>query len=270
MKFCRFQPLEFSAASLGNTGKEIRPEPRCGMVANGQVREISGDVLGTWNETGRAWALSTVKLLPPVVPGKIVCVGRNYAEHAGELGNAAPKEPLIFFKPPSAVIGPEELIVLPRISHQVDYEGEVAVIISRPCSPPGPSGDTRPYIAGYTCLNDVTARDLQQTDVQYTRPKGFDTFCPLGPVMETEFDPADAILETWVNGVRKQSSRTSEMIFSVDAIIKWISQVMTLWPGDVIALGTPSGVGPLNAGDMVEVIASGIGTLRNTVIGPES
>ncbi len=269
MKFCRFQPLEFPLAGLGSTAKEMRPEPRYGIVAGETVREISGDPLGAWKETGPTWPFGAVKLLPPVEPSKIVCVGRNYVEHAGELGNPVPKEPLIFFKPPSAIIGPEEPIVLPRISRRVDYEGEVAVIIGRACSPPGPAGDARPFIAGYTCLNDVTARDLQKTEVQYTRAKGFDTFCPLGPLLETDFDPATATLETWVNGVRKQSSRTSEMIFSVDAIIKWIAQVMTLLPGDVIALGTPSGVGPLAAGDVVEVAATGIGTLRNPVVGPE-
>jgi len=195
-----------------------------------------------------------------------VCVGRNYREHAAELGNAVPKEPLIFLKPPSSILAPGEPIILPAVSQRVDFEGELGVILSHRCSHLSPGEPTQPYILGYTCLNDVTARDLQKLDVQFTRAKGFDTFCPFGPVLETALPAAGFALETFVNGARKQSGHTSEMIFSVDAIIRWISQVMTLEPGDVIATGTPSGVGPLAAGDVVEIRISGIGALSNPVV----
>ena len=248
----------------------MRPEPRYGTIAGESVREIAGELFGEWVETDRAWPLAEVKLLPPVTPGKIVCLGRNYREHAAELGHAVPEEPLIFLKPASAVIGPDEPIVLPGVSKRVDYEGELAVVIGRTCSELGPEDDTRPYRLGFTCLNDVTARDLQQADVQWTRAKGFDTFCPLGPVIETELDLAATTIETYVNGERRQSARATEMIFSIDAIIRWISRVMTLEPGDVIATGTPSGVGALHAGDVVEVAVSGIGTLRNPVVAHDS
>ncbi len=278
MKFCRFQPLEFAAAGVARETQLIRPELRCGIVADKEVREISGDFITSpgasahknWSETGRSWPLDEVKLLPPTVPSKIVCLGRNYAEHAVELGHPIPKEPLIFLKVQSAIIAPDEPIVLPPISKRVDYEGEMAVVIGRPCSRLGPADAVGPYIAGYTCLNDVTARDLQNTDGQWTRAKGFDTFCPLGPVLATELDFSRATIETYLNGVRKQSAPFTEMIFSVDVIIRWISQVMTLVPGDVVSTGTPPGVGPLKVGDVVEVIVSGIGTLRNPVVSFES
>jgi 2-keto-4-pentenoate hydratase/2-oxohepta-3-ene-1,7-dioic acid hydratase in catechol pathway len=268
MKLCRFQPLEFSAAGLDRSGQELRPEPRCGLIAGGAVREIAGDLFGARDLTGRSWPLDAVKLLPPTAPSKVVCVGRNYRQHAAELGNEVPKEPSIFLKPPSSVIGPEEPIILPVISERVDYEGELAVLIGHTCFRVKPSDDVRRYILGFTCLNDVTARDLQLRDVQYTRAKGFDTFCPIGPAIETDLDSTNATIETFVNGVRKQSGRSSEMIFSVDAIIRFVSEVMTLVPGDVVTMGTPSGIGPLKAGDVVEVSVSGIGTLRNPVAAP--
>jgi 2-keto-4-pentenoate hydratase/2-oxohepta-3-ene-1,7-dioic acid hydratase in catechol pathway len=282
MKFCRFQPLEFAALDIHRSTGLLHAEPRWGVIEKERVREIQGGLLelageshggwaegpprGSLPESGRAWPLNEVKLLPPSVPSKIVCLGRNYVEHAAELGNAVPTNPLIFLKPPSSVIAAEEPIVIPPDSKRVDYEGELAVIIGRACSHLGPADDVKRYIAGYTCLNDVTARDLQKADVQFTRGKGFDTFCPIGPVLETELDLATAKVETYLNGVRKQSALLAEMIFSVDAIIRWISRVMTLVPGDVIATGTPSGVGPLTAGDVVEVMVSGIGTLRNPVV----
>jgi 2-keto-4-pentenoate hydratase/2-oxohepta-3-ene-1,7-dioic acid hydratase in catechol pathway len=165
---------------------------------------------------------------------------------------------------------PEETIVLPRISKRVDYEGEIAIVIGRRCARLSDADDPRPYIAGYTCLNDVTARDLQKLDVQFTRGKGFDTFCPFGPVLETERPPADAKVETFLNGAGKQSARIDEMIFSMDLVTRFVTQVMTLEPGDIISTGTPAGVGPLSAGDVVEVRVGGIGTLRNTVVGPEN
>jgi 2-keto-4-pentenoate hydratase/2-oxohepta-3-ene-1,7-dioic acid hydratase in catechol pathway len=269
MKLCRFQPLEFAAKDIGRSAREVHPELRAGVVENGAVWEIHGDLHGDRRRTGRSWPLEAVKFLPPSAPTKIVCVGRNYAEHAAELGNALPKEPLIFLKPPSAVIAPEEPIVLPPISRRVDYEGELAVVIQRPCSQLSPGEDVRPFILGYTCLNDVTARDLQKLDGQWTRAKGFDTFCPFGPLVETDLNLASASLETFLNGVRKQSARVTEMTFSVDVIIRWISQVMTLEPGDVVATGTPAGIGPVVPGDVVEVIVTGIGTLRNPVVGPD-
>ncbi|HXW54410.1 MAG TPA: fumarylacetoacetate hydrolase family protein [Candidatus Cybelea sp.] len=262
MKFCRFQPLEFAP---GQEGRRRGPAARTAIVEGQQLVEIDGEPWRAFGRTGRSWQLAEVKLLPPAVPGKIVCVGRNYAEHAKELGNETPQEPLLFLKPPSAILAPEEPILLPPISQRVDFEGELAVIISRSCRALSLGEATEPYIAGYTCLNDVTARDLQKRDGQWTRAKGFDTFCPFGPVLETDLDLARASVETRVNGTRKQSACLSEMIFSVDAIIRHIAQVMTLEPGDVIATGTPAGIGALREGDVVEITVSGIGTLRNRV-----
>jgi 2-keto-4-pentenoate hydratase/2-oxohepta-3-ene-1,7-dioic acid hydratase in catechol pathway len=235
------------------------------MVEGTSVREVSGDFAGGWKTGERVWLLKEVKLLPPSVPSKIVCVGRNYREHASEMGNEVPKEPLIFLKPPSAIIAPEEPIVMPTISHRVDYEGEIGVIIGRTCSQLSEGDDVRPFVAGFTCVNDVTARDLQKSDGQWTRGKGFDTFCPFGPVMETELNLGAATVETFLNGVRKQSAPSAEMIFSVDVIIRWVSRVMTLQPGDLIATGTPAGVGPVQPGDIVEIVVGGVGTLRNPV-----
>ncbi len=263
MKLCRFQLLLLPAG-------ESLPLPRYGVVRGETVREVAGDIFEDWQETTREWPLEDVRLLPPVTPGKIVCIGRNYQEHAAELGNVVPKEPLIFLKPPSSVIGPEEPILLPSISRRVDHEGEVAVVIGRRCSRPAAEADLHRYILGFTCLNDVTARDIQKADVQFTRGKGFDTFCPIGPVIETQFELAAARVECFVNGQRRQSAPATEMIFSVDVIIRWIADVMALEPGDVIATGTPSGVGPLAAGDVVEVSVTGIGTLRNPVAARES
>lgn len=267
MKLCRFQTLEFAAKELNRSDHRIYPEIRNGVIEGNEVREIPGQLWTSREPTGPSWPLNSVKLLPPCTPSKIVCVGRNYLEHAKELGNEAPKQPLIFLKPPSSVVAPDEPIVIPRISKRVDYEGELAAIVGRRCQNLQPNENISPYILGYTCLNDVTARDLQKLDVQFTRAKGFDTFCPLGPVIETSLDLAGATVETFVNGTRKQYGHTSEMIFSLDVIIRYIVQVMTLEPGDVIATGTPSGVGSLVAGDVVEVSVSGVGTLRNPVIG---
>lgn len=264
MKLCRFQPLILEAPEAG--ASTAYPAPRLGRVEGAVVRELIGDPFANPQPTERNWPLEAVKLLPPCVPSKIVCVGRNYHAHANELGNEIPTEPLIFLKPPSSILAPEEPIVMPRVSKRVDYEGEIALIIGKACFWLADEDSAKPYIGAVTCLNDVTARDLQNTDSQWTRPKGFDTFCPFGPVMETEFDPGDLAVETFVNGNRKQHGRTSEMLFSLDVIIRWISRVMTLVPGDVIATGTPSGVGPLKSGDVVEVVVGGVGTLRNPVI----
>ena len=267
MKLCRFQIPEFDAKSLSLRTVETRPAPRSGIIDNGKVIELKGDLLNPLERTGKLHALDSVQLLAPCMPSKIVCVGRNYLDHAKELGNEAPKVPLIFLKPPSSVISPEEPIVLPAASQRVDFEGELAVVIGCRCSHLSPDEMVSDYILGYTCLNDVTARDIQKADVQFTRGKGFDTFCPFGPVIETQLDPAGVTVETFVNGARKQSGHTSEMMFSVDVIIRFIADVMTLEPGDVIATGTPAGVGPLAAGDVVEVSVGGVGTLRNAVTG---
>jgi 2-keto-4-pentenoate hydratase/2-oxohepta-3-ene-1,7-dioic acid hydratase in catechol pathway len=268
MKLCRFQTLEFAAKDLDRSDHQIHPEIRSGVIEGNEVHEVLGDLWGRRERAGRSWQLNSVKLLPPSTPSKIVCIGRNYLEHAKEMNSEAPKEPLIFLKPPSSVIAPDEPIVMPGISKRVDYEGELAVIVGRRCRHLPRDENISPYVLGYTCLNDVTARDLQRLDVQFTRGKGFDTFCPFGPVIETSLDLAGATVETFVNGTRKQLGHTAEMIFSVDVIIRFIARVMTLEPGDVIATGTPSGVGSLVAGDVVEVSVSGVGTLRNPVIGP--
>ena len=210
------------------------------------------------------------RLLAPVEPSKIVCVGRNYAAHASEMGNQVPKEPMIFLKTPSSVIGTDEAIVLTRYSNHVDYEAELAVIIGKRCTQLGDEDDALSYVLGYTCLNDVSARDLQKSDVQFTRAKGFDTFCPVGPHIETQLDPRNALVEARVNGVVKQSGSTSLMVYPVEFLIRWLSRMMTLVPGDVIATGTPAGVGPLTAGDTVDVSVSGIGMLHNPVHAPAS
>lgn len=267
MKLCRFQIPEFDAKHLTLSPVQTQPPARSGIINDGKVVELKGDLLNPVERTGKLYALDSVQLLAPCVPSKIVCVGRNYLDHAKELGNEAPKVPLIFLKPPSSVISPEEPIVLPAASERVDFEGELAVVIGRRCSHLAPDEKVIDYILGYTCLNDVTARDIQKSDVQFTRGKGFDTFCPFGPVIETQLDPVGVTVETFVNGVRKQSGHTSEMMFSVDVIIRFIADVMTLEAGDVIATGTPAGVGPLAAGDVVEVSVGGVGTLRNPVIG---
>jgi len=200
-------------------------------------------------------------------PGKIVCVGRNYPAHAAELGNAVPARPLLFLKPPSAVIGDGEAIVLPDASRQVEHEGEIGVVIgSRLCR--GSPAAARAAIAGVTCVNDVTARDLQNADGQWTRAKGFDTFCPVGPrllVVAADFDLAGLEVRCRVNGVERQRGRSAEMVFGIADLVAYISQVMTLEPGDLVATGTPGGVGPLADGDVVEVEVGGVGVLRNPV-----
>jgi|SRR5688572_22602623 len=200
-----------------------------------------------------------------LLPSKIVCVGRNYADHAKELGNEVPTKPLLFLKAPSAIIASGDSIVLPSQSTQVEHEGELAVIIGHDCKDLRDEDDISGFVLGYTCLNDVTARDIQQADVQFTRGKSFDTFCPIGPHIETELDVTDIRIITKVNGVTKQDGRTSQMIFPVDFLIRYISRQMTLKSGDVIATGTPAGVSKLEVGDVCEVAVEGIGTLTNEV-----
>jgi 2-keto-4-pentenoate hydratase/2-oxohepta-3-ene-1,7-dioic acid hydratase in catechol pathway len=199
-------------------------------------------------------------------PSKIVCVGRNYAEHAAELGNEVPKEPLLFLKAPSSLSTSGESIVLPRYSSQVEHEAELGVVIGKQCKDIGDDDDPFAYVGGYTCVNDVTARDLQRSDGQFARAKSFDTFCPVGPVIETDLDVSDIRVVCRVNGVVKQEGRTSQMVFAVDSLIRYISRMMTLLPGDLIATGTPSGVSRLHPGDVCEVEIEGIGVLTNPVV----
>jgi len=245
--------------------REAAGEPRYGILEGDTVSEISGPPWAAWSPAGRSLPLREVRLLAPVAPGKIVCVGRNYAEHAAELGNEVPKDPLIFLKPPSAVVGPDEPIVLPQYSRRVEHEGELGLVVGRRCAHLADSENPLEYLLGYTCVNDVTARDLQKADVQFTRAKGFDTFCPVGPHIDTEGGAEDRSVETLVNGELRQSGRTSRMVFSPAFLVRWISRMMTLEPGDLIATGTPAGVGPLAAGDTVEVRVAGVGVLRNPV-----
>jgi 2-keto-4-pentenoate hydratase/2-oxohepta-3-ene-1,7-dioic acid hydratase in catechol pathway len=205
-------------------------------------------------------------LLPPIAPSKIVCIGRNYREHAAELGHEVPTEPLLFLKATSALLSPRAVVRRPKISERVDHEGELGVVIGKTCYQPAADADIRQYILGYTCVNDVTARDLQFADGQWSRAKGFDTFCPVGPMVTTDVDPwAGVAVETRVNGEVRQQGNTRDFIFPLDVIIRHIAQAMTLYPGDLIPTGTPSGVGPLKAGDNVEVNVEGVGTLSNPV-----
>jgi 2-keto-4-pentenoate hydratase/2-oxohepta-3-ene-1,7-dioic acid hydratase in catechol pathway len=216
--------------------------------------------------TGERFDLDDVRLLAPVIPrSKVVCVGRNYADHASELGHDVPDEPLIFIKPNTSVIGPREPVVYPHQTSDLHYEGELAVVIGRICKDV-PVERTAEVIFGFTIGNDVTARDLQNKDVQFTRSKSFDTFCPLGPWGETELDPSDLCVTTTLGTQVRQAGRTSQMIFDVPAIVAYITSVMTLLPGDVILTGTPAGVGPMQVGDDVTVTIEGIGSLTNTVV----
>jgi 2-keto-4-pentenoate hydratase/2-oxohepta-3-ene-1,7-dioic acid hydratase in catechol pathway len=210
-----------------------------------------------------------MKILEPIRPSKIVCVGRNYREHAAELGNKMPEEPLLFLKAPSAIISSGEEIVLPGASQQVEHEGELGVVIGRVARNIASDEDPLSYVLGYTCVNDVTARDLQRKDVQFTRGKSFDTFCPVGPWIETDIDPGNVAVETRLNGEVKQKGNTADMAFPVASLIRYISEIMTLYPGDLIATGTPAGVSRMKPGDIVEVEISGIGVLRNRVMSPD-
>lgn len=264
MQYCRFQHqdgarygfIENVAGSPMITGTLTRAPQSFSEFERGEKSELQ---------------LSAVRLLAPAEPGKIVCIGRNYREHAKELDHPIPTEPLIFLKPPSSLIGPGDEIRRPaELSQRVDYEGELAVVIGKRCYRLRQSDDVKPYIVGYTCLNDVTARDLQNKDGQWTRAKGFDTFCPVGPVVAEGLDPWKGVrVQSRVNGELRQDGTTADFLFPLDVLIRFISQVMTLERGDVIATGTPAGVGPLKAGDVVEVMVEGVGTLRNPVVDRE-
>lgn len=238
-----------------------------GVVEGEEVAEVSGHpFLGEIRFTGARHPVADVRLLAPILPSKVIAIGRNYAEHAREMGSEIPEEPLFFLKPSTSVVGPHEAVRYPeKLSQRVDYEGELAVVIGRLCREV-PVSRAQEVIFGYTCANDVTARDLQGRDGQWTRAKGFDTFCPLGPWIETVLDPSDLGIRTLVNGEVRQSSRTSAMIHDIPRLIAHVSQVMTLLPGDVILTGTPEGVGPLELGDTVSVEIEGIGELSNRVV----
>jgi 2-keto-4-pentenoate hydratase/2-oxohepta-3-ene-1,7-dioic acid hydratase in catechol pathway len=236
-----------------------------GILDNQTIKVIQGNPFQNIRYSGTLYKLSEVKLLAPSVPSKIVCLGVNYRSHAGELSAQLPPSPLIFLKPPTAIIGPEDKIIYPEMSRRVDYEGEVGVVMKKKASHIS-SQNALDYVLGYTCFNDVTACDLQKLDGQWTRGKGFDTFAPFGPCIETDFDPTNAPLETYLNGELKQKSNTAELIFPIKEIISFISRVMTLLPGDVIATGTPGGIGPMNPGDIIEIKIAPIGFLRNYVV----
>jgi 2-keto-4-pentenoate hydratase/2-oxohepta-3-ene-1,7-dioic acid hydratase in catechol pathway len=255
MRICRFITLS-------------NQTPRFGLVDGDSVLPFApGETIDSLpsSRTADAIALSEVKLLAPVAPSKVVCVGRNYREHAAELGNKMPDEPLLFLKAPSAVIAGGDDIVLPPDSKQVEHEGELGVVIGREARKLSESEDPLDYVLGYTCVNDVTARDLQRKDVQFTRGKSFDTFCPVGPHIVNELDPLNLVVTTRLNGKVKQSGKTADMAFPVPFLIRYIANIMTLYPGDLIATGTPAGVSPMNNGDVVEVEIEGIGVLRNSI-----
>lgn len=245
MKICRFQ---------------INDDAFTGAIEEERVAVFENN-----RKKDRSYPLSDVKFLAPVAPSKIVCVGRNYSEHAVELGNEVPTEPLLFLKAPSAVINTGESIVIPKQSQQVEHEGELAVVIGRRCRDLFDDEDAMRCVLGYTCLNDVTARDIQKRSSQFVPAKSFDTFCPVGPFIETDLDLTQISLTTRVNGEVRQFGRTWQMVFPIDFLIRYISNMMTLMPGDVIATGTPAGVGKLERGDVCEVEIDGIGILSNPV-----
>ncbi len=235
-----------------------------GVVEGSLVREMEGDPFSHFHLTPNAKKLEEVKLLPPCLPSKVVALGLNYRDHAEEVKLPIPERPLLFLKPSTSIIGPGEPIVYPKMSRRVDYEAELAVVIGK-VARSVPEEKAVDYILGYTCFNDVTARDLQPKDGQWTLSKSFDTFAPIGPWIVTEIDPSNLDISTYLNGERRQHSNTKNLIFRPDQLVSFISQVMTLLPGDVIATGTPSGIGPMAVGDRVDIVIEGIGTLTNTV-----
>ena len=237
-----------------------------GILREEFLYRIEGSIFRTLRVTQQKVSIGDVILLPPVKPSKIVAIGANYLKHAMEMGRKMPEEPLIFLKPPSAVVGPNDIIVYPKMAKRVDYEGELAFIIKKRARLLKESDDLDSYILGYTCFNDVTARDLQEKDGQFTRAKSFDTFAAVGPCIETDIDPSRLRLKTFVNGKLRQSASTSSQIFTVPFLLRFISNIMTLLPGDIITTGTPAGIGPLSPGDRVDVQIEGIGTLSNTVM----
>jgi 2-keto-4-pentenoate hydratase/2-oxohepta-3-ene-1,7-dioic acid hydratase in catechol pathway len=266
MKYCR---CELNGQSYCGLIEAVAGVEQITRLLLKPPEEADGDIEDLPSKRMDHLAFAEARLLAPVRPSKIVCVGRNYREHAAELGNEVPTEPLIFFKPPSSLLAPGDEIRRPKLSQRVDFEGELAVVIGKKCYKARADEDVRPYILGYTCLNDVTARDLQNKDGQWTRAKGFDTFCPVGPLVTDEINPwagAGIGIETRVNGEVRQQGNTRDFIFSLGVVIRYITQAMTLVPGDLIATGTPKGVGPVVAGDKIEISVEGVGTLRNPVV----
>lgn len=263
MRYCKFLsakhgPVYAIVEERGGEFWAVRsmpaPEEDCSTSSSGQI-ELEPR------------PLRELQLLAPVNPSKILCIGRNYRDHAAELGNDVPKEPLLFLKPPSSLLAPGGVIRMPALSKRVDYEGELGIVMGRRCRNLGPDEDVRQYIRGYTIVNDVTARDLQKSDGQWTRGKGFDTFCPVGPIVSDEIDPAGGSpvsLTTRLNGVTKQQGTTSDLIFPIAHLLRYITAAMTLEPGDLIPTGTPAGVGPVEAGDRIQIEIDGLGVLENT------
>jgi 2-keto-4-pentenoate hydratase/2-oxohepta-3-ene-1,7-dioic acid hydratase in catechol pathway len=263
MKYCRFQ---LDGQAQYGLVESVAGRDAIVRILLTPPEDTDGDMESLRTRRIEAIPLDQAVLLPPVRPSKIVCIGRNYREHAAELGHEVPKEPLLFLKATSALLPPGGVVRRPKISERVDHEGELGVVIGKTCYQPPADADIRQYILGYTCVNDVTARDLQFSDGQWSRAKGFDTFCPVGPIVTSEIDPwAGVGVEARVNGEVRQQGNTRDFIFALDVIIRHIAQAMTLFPGDLIPTGTPSGVGPLKAGDNVEVSVEGVGTLRNPV-----
>ena len=250
MKFLRYQD---------KTGT-----PAYGWLSEDKVGRIEGSPFGEFRRMEADTLLDSITLLSPLTPGKIICLGRNYAAHAREHGADVPEVPLIFMKPTTSVIGPDAKIIIPPQSEQVEHEAELAIVIGKNGRWIKPE-EAQDHILGYTAGNDVTARDLQRRDGQWTRSKGFDTFCPLGPWVDTEFDPTDTMITCHVNGEMRQMGSTRDMVFGINQLIAFISSIMTLSPGDVILTGTPAGVSPLQPGDIVEVTVEGLGTLKNSV-----
>lgn len=264
MKYCRFQ---FNDQIHYGLVESVAGRDSIVRILLTPPEEADGDMESLRTRKIEAIPLEEAALLAPVRPSKIVCMGRNYRDHATELGNEVPVEPLIFLKLPSSLLAPGGTIRRPKISQRVDFEGELGVVMAKTCYQPAADADIRQYILGYTCVNDVTMRDLQKKDGQWTRAKGFDTSCPVGPLVTDEIDPWTGVaVETQLNGEVRQKGNTRDFLFTLDTVIRYIAQTITLVPGDLIPTGTPAGVGPLVAGDVVEVTVEGVGTLRNQVV----
>ncbi len=267
MKYCRFLFPDLPHYGLIES---VGGQDHITRVLLSAPEDAAGDLESIHTRKIEPIPVTAAALLAPVRPSKIICVGRNYREHAAELGNEVPQEPLLFFKPPSALLPPSGTIRRPKVSARTDSAGELGVVIAKRCHKLADDEDPRPYILGYTCVNDFTARDLQNKDGQWTRAKGFDTFCPVGPLVAEGLDPWTGIqVETRVNGAVRQSGNTRDFIFPLDYILRYASQVMTFEAGDLIATGTPQGVGPVVAGDVIEVSVEGVGSLRNVVADEE-
>jgi 2-keto-4-pentenoate hydratase/2-oxohepta-3-ene-1,7-dioic acid hydratase in catechol pathway len=262
MKYCRYR------SATGATQYALVEEGALWTIApmDPPAEDLAARLQTHLADTFAPAPLSALDLLAPVTPSKIVCVGRNYREHAAELGNEVPREPLLFLKPPSSLLAPNGIVKMPALSKRIDYEGELAIVIGKRCSRLSPAEDPLDYIRGYTIVNDVTARDIQKSDGQWTRGKGFDTFCPVGPIVSDEIDPAGGApvtVITRLNGVVKQQGSTRDLIFPIADLLRYITQTMTLEPGDLIPTGTPAGVGAVRPGDRIQIEIDGLGILEN-------